>query len=142
MAIYWTPFIDIGVDTDIYAAGDALGPKQSFTSVPEFGVIMAVSVIDRDSEEVNLDVVLFKVDLAGSANNAAFAPSDAELAECVGAVLVNTWKTFSDNSLGVVDNVGLPYWAPSGTLFFQCVTRGIPTYTDPADVHVSLSIVH
>lgn len=142
MPVYWTPFVNIGVDTGIYASGDALGEKNSFPNVPEHGTIMSVTVIDRDSEIVNLDIVFFTADIAGTTDNAAFAPTDAELSTCLGAVLVDTWKTFSDNSLGVETNIALPYWAPRGTLYFQCVTRGTPTYTATTDVLVSISIVY
>ena len=142
MAVYRTPFVDIAVDTAIYASGDALGEKNSFPNVPEHGTIMAINVIDRDSEAVNMDVVLFTTDIVGTADNAAFAPSDAELNDCLGAVLVDTWKTFSTNTLGVETNIALPYWAPAGRLYFQCVTRGTPTFTAVTDVLVSLSIVY
>ena len=142
MPIHTSPFVDVGVDTNIYASGDALGVKASFPSVPKRGVIMAVQVIDRDSEDVNLDLVLFNVDIAGTAVNAAFAPSDAELLDLVGSILVDTWKTFSTNSHGIVDNVGLPYWAKDGSLYFQCVTRGTPTYTLVTDLLISISIVY
>ena len=142
MGVYVAPYVDVGVDTNIYASGDALGIKKSFSNIPEHGVIMAVTVIDRDKESVNLDLVLFYKDIAGTAANAAFAPTDAELATSPGSILVDTWKAFGDNSQGVVDNVGLPYWAPSGVLYFQCVTRGTPTFTAATDLWISISIVH
>jgi len=141
MAVYKTAFVDVGVDTDIYASGDALGAVTQFTGIPERGVIMSVEVIDRDKEEVNLDLVLFSVEPGGTAANAAFAPSDAELSNSQGEVLVNTWKTYSTNSKGIVDNVGLPYEAPNGNLYFQCVTRGTPTYTAVTDLLIRIGIV-
>lgn len=141
MAVYITPFVDVGVDTAIYASGDALGAKTSFPNLPEHGVIHSVMVIDRDSENVNLDIVLFRTDIAGSAANAAFAPTDAELSTLVGSILVDTWKVFSTNSMGIETNVGMPYWARTGSLYFQCVTRGIPTYTAATDLWVALGIV-
>ncbi len=137
-----TPFVDVGVNTDAYTSGDALGAKSSFTNLPTTGIIHSVIVIDRDSEAVNLDLVLFDTDIGGTAANAAFAPSDAELSTLVGAVLVDTWKAFSTNSVGVVDNVGLPYEAKDGKLYFQCVTRGTPTYTAATDLLIALGIVY
>lgn len=141
MAVYITPFVDVGVNTDIYASGDALGAKTSFPNVPEHGVIHSIIVIDRDSENVNLDLVLFRTDIAGTAANSAFDPTDAELSTLVGSVLVDTWKSFSDNSMGIETNIGLPYWAPAGRLYFQCVTRGTPTYTAVTDLLIALAIV-
>ena len=138
--IYTTPFTDVGVDTNLYTTGDALGPFMVI-KVPEHGVIHAIQIIDRDSENVNLDVVMFYRAIAGSAVNAAFAPTDAELSTLAGSVLISTWKAFSTNSMGIATAIGLPYWAPAGTLWVQCVTRGTPTYTAATDVLLSLSIV-
>ena len=142
MSVYVTPYVELVISTGIYASGDALGAKASFPNVPPHGTIMSINVIDRDSENVNLDVVLFNVDIAGTADNAAFDPTDAELQTCQGSFLVDTWKTFADNSLGAESNIGLSYWAPGGVLYFQCVTRGTPTYTATDDVRLSLSIVY
>ncbi len=138
--IFQTSFVDIVIGTGIYISGDALGAKQSFPNVGGRGEIVGVTVIDRDSEEANLDVVFFNEDITGSADHDPFAPTDAELSTMVGAVLVNTWKTFSTNSIGVESNVRMPYWAKSGTLFFQCVTRAIPTYAAVTDVLVSITV--
>ena len=142
MSVYVTPYVELAVGTALYASGDALGAKASFPNVPEHGVIMAVTVIDRDKESVNLDVVFFNADIAGTAANDAFDPTDAELQTSPGSVLVDTWKAFNDNSQGSVANLGRPYWAPAGVLYFQCVTRGTPTYTATDDVWVAISIVH
>lgn len=141
MGVYRTPFVNVGVDTALYATGDALGAVATFDNVPEHGVIEAIVVNDRDSENVNLDVVLFNRSIGGTAANAAFDPTDAELNDSVGSVLVDTWKSFSDNSQAVETNIGLPYWAPAGRLWFQCVTRGAPTYTASTDLQISLLIV-
>ncbi len=145
MGIYWTPFVDVGVDTSIFAANDALGAKNSFTNIPEHGTIMAVSVIDRDSEDALISLVLFHTDIAGSAANAAFAPSDAELSTCVAAISVPVanYFTFDTNSIAIVDNIGLPYWTPGGVLFWQLVNgTGTPTYTAATDLLVALGIVY
>ena len=139
MAVYVTPFIDVGVNTDIYASGDALGAKTS-VRVPQTGIIESIMVIDRDSENVNLDVVLFHTDIAGSAANAAFAPTDVELSTLVGSVLVDTWKVFSTNSMGIETAIGLAYRAPGGVLYFQCVTRGTPTYAAATDLLIAFAI--
>ena len=142
MSVYRTPYVTLVISTSLYATGDALGAKASFPNVPPHGTIMSIDVIDRDSENVNLDVVFFGRDFTGTADNAAFAPSDGALQDCVGSFLVDTWKTFSTNSLGSESNIGLPYWAPGGVLYFQCVTRGAPTYTATDDVRIAISIVY
>lgn len=142
MATYWTPFVELVIGTAIYISGDALGAKASFPNVPEHGTIMSVVLVDRDSEDVNTDIVLFSRDIAGTADHDPFDPADAELQDCVGAILIDTFKAFSDNSIRLTDNVGLPYWAPEKILYFQCVTRGTPTYTATSDVRVAIGILY
>ena len=138
--IFQTPFVDLVIGTGIYTSGDALGAKQSFPNVGSKGEIIGIKVIDRDSEEANLDVVFFNEDINGTSDHDPLDFTDAELLTCVGAVLVDTWKTFNDNSLGVEDNIRRPYWAPGGILYFQCATRGTPTYTAITDVLVSIAV--
>ena len=142
MGVFVTPFVNPVVSASVlYTTADALGSKGSFR-VPENGVIQTVVVQDRDSENVDFDIVFFKADIAGTADNAAFAPSDAELATVVGSVTVTSYKAFNTNSIATVANAGLGYWAPTGVLFFQCVTRGGPTYTATTDIQISLGIVY
>jgi len=140
MGVYITPFVNVVVDTDIMASGDSLGAKNSF-NVPEHGMIMSVVALDAEKQSANFDIVFFQADIGTYATNAVFSPSDAELLTSMGSVLVDTWKAYEDNSQGVVDNVGLPYWAPGGVLYFQCVTRGTPTYVATSDIQIRLGIV-
>jgi hypothetical protein len=142
MAVYVAPMVELVVTAGAYTAGDALGAASQFNSVPDHGTIMSVMVIDRADQGINLDMVLFSRSFTGTADNDEFAPSDADLQNCLGGVLVDTWKNFSTNQMGIVDNVGLPYWAPEGILYFQCVTRGTPTYAATDDVRVALGIIY
>jgi hypothetical protein len=140
--IYVTPFLQLATDSSIMADADALTTKANFTNIPEHGVIHSIVVIDRDKESANLDVVMFRADYTAAAINAAFLVADSDLSNLIGAVLINTWKAFSDNSVGVATNIGLPYWAPAGKIYLQLVTRATPTYAASTDLLISLSIVH
>ena len=143
MPTYKSPFVTLAVGTSAYAAADALGAKSSFTGVPKRGTIMSATITnDADAPASdNVDIVLFNVDIAGTTANAAFDPSDAELLTCQGSVLISIWSVFANNEVGYQDNVGLPYYAPEGILYFQCVLRGgTPTYADD-DIKVSIGIL-
>ena len=144
MPTYMTPYVDLPVAVSTYSAGEAFGVKAEFPNLPQHGVIMSVLLIDGDDtpSAVDLDVVFFREDILGTADEAVFAPTDAELLTCVGAIEVDVFKAFGDNGLGIVDNVGMPYWAPSGTLFFQCVTRGAPTPSATSDFKIAIGIVY
>ena len=140
MGVYRTPFVDIGVGTGAHATGDALGAKQS-VRLAEHCVLMGVVAQDRDKEDVDFDIVMFTADIAGTADDAAFDPTDDELQTCLGSVTVTGYKDFNDNAIATVSSIGLPLWLPAGVLYFQCVTRGAPTYTAATDVRVAFHVV-
>ena len=142
MGTVWkSPFVDIGVETGAYAIGDALGSKNSFTALPEHGYIVGVVVQDRDSEKAPIDIVFFDTaDIAGTTDNAAFAPTDAELAFAGNVVRVSEYFTFSGNSIGIADGFKKPYWARTGTLYFQCQIQAVHTYTATTDVQIAIYV--
>ena len=141
--IFQTPFVQLTITAaGIYASGDALGAKSSFPDVGNKGKIVGATVVDADPESANFEIILFRSDIAGTADNAAFAPTDAELQTYVGGVLIDTWKSFSSNAVGSTPPTFeyVPYWSPGGIFYFQCVTRATPTYTATTDILVSISV--
>ena len=147
MSVYWTPYITPVISTGIYTTGDALGAVTSFPNVPEHGTIMGFSLIDLDSESANYTVIklfLFKTEPALVADNAAFDPTDAELSECIGRISLTTSTdadVLTDNTFLSKANIGLPYWAQAGRLYFQLQVIGSPTFTAVTDIKVALGIV-
>jgi hypothetical protein len=136
-----SPFVNIGVETGAYAAGDALGSKAVFPSVPEHGYLVGVVVQERDQEHPVFDIVFFdNDDIVGTTDNAAFAPTDAELADAMGAVRVTDYFDFNANSIGVESDFRMPYWARHGSLYFQCVIRAAHTFTATTDVQISIYV--
>jgi len=105
-----------------YTSGDAMGLRFSFT-VRREGTIQTVVFLDRDDEGVNKELVLFNREFTGTADNAAFAVSDADLTGCVGVVSIATWFNFDANQVGMA-YPGLFYVAPHERLWCQVVTRG------------------
>lgn len=140
--VYRTPFLDIAVGTGVYTANDALGVKTT-VNVPKHGVIMGFTLVDRDSEEDATDIILFKSDFTGTADHDPFSVTDADLDNLIGhlTIVAADYATFATNSIATIENISLPYYCPTGTLSFQCVTRGTPTYTAVTDVKVSFLIV-
>mgnify|MGYP005811740577 CR=1 FL=1 len=136
-----TQFVDLGVATAAYTAGDAFGAKNSFDGVPQHGVIESFMVIDTDSEDDAIEMFLFHTDILGTADADAFDPTDAELETCVGRVEVaaGDYTNLNDNSFAVVDNIGLPYRTQSGTLYFQCRTPGTAAYASAVLVAIGIS---
>ena len=137
--IWKTTFVDIAVETGAYAIGDALGSKNSFVRVPEHGYIVGAVLQDRDSEKAPIDIVIFdNADIGGTADNAAFAPTDGELGSACGVIRISEYFTFSNNSIGVANGFKIPYWAKAGSLYFQCQIQAVHSYTAIDDVLIAL----
>ena len=105
-----------------YASGDAFGTSFSL-SLPARGTISVVLFLDYDNEGLNKELVLFSRPVTETADNAAFAVSDAGLRFTVGVVSVEQWYGFANNQIGIA-NPALSYSGAEGGLYGQWVTRG------------------
>ena len=106
-----------------YASGDAFGTVMVL-EFPESGIIESARFIDLDNEGVNKELWLFTAEIAGSADNAVFAPTDEELLHIEAIILFDTWRTANLNQVGAEDSLAISYSAPRRTLWGQFVTRG------------------
>lgn len=123
----------------LYATGDAFGA--GFTlGVPIEGTIATVVFRDYDDEGVTKELVLFNDSFTATADNAAFAVSDADLGKCVGVISIATFYNFGNNQIGIV-NPALYYLAPRGILYCQLVTRGGDTIAQGAIPDLTIMVV-
>lgn len=106
-----------------YAAGDAFGTMFSFFVPVTGATISEVTFLDYDDEGLRKDFVLFEKEFTGTADNAAFNPSDADLRSALGVVSVDVWYNFSANQIGVA-NPAKPISSPRGQVWCQIVTQG------------------
>lgn len=138
-----TPTVSAGA---IYASGDAVGGIMTFSNAARSsggsGVIRGVTVVDKDQELAALELVLFDQTIAGTVtDNAAFDPTDADLANLIGWLKVTAttgYLSFADNSAAFVQ-CEIPYVCNATSLFGALVTRGTPTYTATSDISVILT---
>ena len=105
-----------------YASGDAFGVVFAL-EVPLEGTIANVIFYDLDDEGLDKDIFLFSVAPVGTADNSVFAPTDNEVLTCVGVISIADWKNAGSNQVGMA-TPALSYYAPSGKLWGQFVTRG------------------
>ena len=105
-----------------YAAGDAFGTIFSFP-VPVNCTINNVTLLDYDDEGIRKDLVIFKAPFVPTADNAAFAPSDADLASCLGVLSIDLQFNFANNQVGMTQNP-ISFVAPRGEVWCQLVTQG------------------
>lgn len=105
-----------------YASGDAFGTAFPLV-VPSVGTIATLLFFDYDAEGLVKEFVLFSQPIAGTADNAVFAPTDLELQSCLGVVYVSGYYSYSGNQLGIA-TPALTYLAPRSVIYVQIVTRG------------------
>ena len=138
-----------------YTAGDAVGGLLTFEDAldgnKKTGVVLSVTIQDNDSEDAALELVLFSQPFTATADNAAFDPTDADLANCLGKITITAgdYTAFSDNSIATARNVGLVVNSTdvkdaqkgNGNLYGQLITSGTPTYTAITDISVTLGVL-
>ena len=138
-----TPTISSGA---VYAAKDAIGALMTFSNAARASGgsiwIDRVQVLDKGQQMATLDLVLFDRTLTAPTDNAAFDPTDAELATAVAVVpiIAADYKDFNDNSLADRP-VGVEAVLNGTDLFGVLVARSTPTYTSTSDIVVTLTLL-
>jgi len=129
----------------IYASGDAVGGLLTFANAADTSggtiTIQTVVIIDEDQELAPLELVLFDRTFTATSDNAAFDPSDADLANIIGVVKISDYSNFNDNSVAVRTGIGLAAKLNGTDLFGQLVVRSTPTYTATDDITVIVEVV-
>ena len=141
-----TPTITAGA----YTAGDALGGLLTFANAVRAAgrgaVITKVVIIDTANQEAPVDLVLFNQTFTPTADNAAFNPSDADLANCIGYIDVaaTDYSSFNQDNAVAAKSSGLgmpfPIVLVGTSLFGQMVVRDAPTYAATDDLIIKLTI--
>tara|TARA_Y100000310_G_scaffold3792_1_gene4659 strand:+ start:6183 stop:6617 length:435 start_codon:yes stop_codon:yes gene_type:complete len=141
MPIRETPLTSVTVDTDILAAGDALGAKLEITSVPASGIIRAILITDVDDEAGSTqNVWFFRSEPTGIAANAAFDLVDADLELVIGNRLMD--QEFDAISGRIrYEECNIPYVVDGNSLWVQLENAGgTPTYAAATDIKIKLFI--
>lgn len=147
--------------TPAYTSGDCLGGLQTISNAARFsgggGVITSVTVLDKSpSQRAAFDIFFFNGSITATTDNAAFTPTDADTAKCVGVISIlttdyNTAFVSAVNSVAFKPDtktntlpqaMAVPYYCSGGTtLYAQLVVRATPTYTSTTDIVVQLNCV-
>jgi len=138
-------------DTSAYATGELIGGKLTFTGAMRekygTGVIHSVVIADKAKQNVALDIVLFDSDPSSTTftDQATLTIADADLLKVVGviSVVATDYKSFADNSVADLKNIGLIVKSnSSSTSLYGClVSRGTPTYASATDLQIKLKIL-
>ena len=144
-----TPVITAGA----YASLDAVGSKMEFEDVrtpySNHGHIKRAYLSDKGKQNALLYLILFSEDFTETADNAAFAVSDADLLNVVAVIefSVANYASFNANSFCTTGFAGvamdLPFSLAEGgtSLFGQLfVKTSTPTYTSTSDLEITLHV--
>ena len=121
-----------------FTASDAMGSKLVIP-VPVRGTIREIIFHDHDNEGIDKELWCLSQDFTAAADNAAFSLSDADNLNVVAVFLFSTWRTATNNQIGLTANTPADYEAPDGNLYCQVKTLG--TDNIAADIEPWLSFL-
>ncbi len=135
-----TPIMIPGTAASAIEANDCLGILFTI-DVPVRGVILSATFWDLDYEKTQVDLEIFKHNIAIIANDAAWAPTDADLLHFVTEIAFFTFDDHISGATSEVVNKGKAYTAPEGKFWIQAVGRGTPNIAVGAEPRVQLQIL-
>jgi hypothetical protein len=137
-----TPTVTAGAYTAKWAVGGLLTFANAGATSGATIEIDSVVVTDLAAQKAELVLVLFDRTFTATADAAAFDPSDADMANCVGQIVVPAanYNDFVDNAVGSVKNINLLVKLSGTSLFGQMMCTGTPTYVAATDVTVKVGI--
>jgi hypothetical protein len=135
--------------TSAYATGDCYGGLQEITNAVReaggSGTLLSVLVLDNDNDRTAMDLAFFDRSITVAGDNAAWAPSDGDMANCLGVIPIgpyNTaWPGTPLNAISTLLNIGLPIVCNGTSLYCQAIVRGTPTKTGTTDIKFIYTIL-
>ncbi len=129
-----------------YAAGDNVGGLLTFADAARLvgagGVIKDVLIIDDAGQDAELELWLFDQIFTPGADNAAWAPTEAELHNLITVISSTDGSYFAGGTPSVVPvEIAKRYDCIGVDLFGRLVTRGTPTYIATDDITVRLLLL-
>lgn len=137
------------ISTGAYAANDAVGGKLTFANAARVtgggGVIKNMLIIDDAGQDAELELWLFKVTFTAMSDNAAWAPSEADLENlvCVISTQESSQGWMAAGTPSIVDTeVARRYDLTGTSLFGQLVNpTDTPTYVATDDITVKIGLL-
>jgi hypothetical protein len=128
--------------TAAHAAGDALGTTITFTGVPIFGIIQSAMLLDKDDDNIAIDLIIHNASFTETADDSAYAVSDSDNESIIDVVEFGVFVDLVTSRVAFGRGRGHLYSAPAGTLYCQAITRGASNISATATMPmVQLSII-
>lgn len=129
-----------------YSLGDAVGGLLTFAGAAAVaggsGLIQAVTVLCKTPALVpSLELVLFNQSMTPTTDNAPFAPSDADMLNCIGVIPVSSWTDDANNSVASRFGLGFPFIATATSLYGQLITRTAVTLGSTSDLVLAIQVI-
>lgn len=142
ITISQTPAVTAGA----YTANEAVGGLLTFANAGRAsalgGVIKDILILDDAGQDVELELWLFNATFTAMVDNAAWAPSEADLRKLVGIISTADGAWFAAGTPSVARVEASQRYDLVGTsLFGQLVTRGTPTFAAVDDVTVIMGLL-
>ena len=141
-SISQTPTVTAGA----YAGNDAVGGLLTFASAARHtgggGIIKDLIILDDAGQDAELELWLFNATFTAMSDNAAWAPSEADLRKLVAIISTADGAYFAAGtpSAARVES-SQRYDLAATSMFGQLVTRGTPTYVATDDVTVIIGLL-
>lgn len=142
ITIAQTPTVTAGA----YSANDAVGGLLTFAGAALAtgggGVIKDVIFLDDAGQDAETELWLFNATFTAMSDNAAWAPSQADLRKLVAIVSTtgSVWRAAGTPSACVVE-CAQRYDCVGTSLFGQLVTRGTPTEAATDDITIIIGLL-
>ena len=129
-----------------YTSGDAMGGLLTFTGAAlasggSGAVLSATALCKTPALLPILELWLFNATFTAGTDNAAFAPSDADMAKCIGVIPVAAWYDDGANSIAVWRGVHPFVCVGTANLYGQLVTRSAVTLGSTSDIVLGLNVM-
>ena len=106
------------------------------------GVVKDVKILDDAGQDAELELWLFNATFTAMADNAAWAPSEADLRKLVGIITTGDGAWFAAGTPSAARIEASQRYDLVGTsLFGQLVTRGTPTFAATDDISVIVGLL-
>ena len=134
------------VTAGAYIANDAVGGLLTFANAARAigwgGVVKNMIILDDAGQDAELELWLFNQTFTAMADNAPWAPAEADLENliCIISTTNGAWFPAGTPSAARVE-VSQRYDLIGASLFGQLVTRGTPTYAAIDDVTVKIGLL-
>lgn len=128
-----------------YSANDVIGGLLTFNvaNAAGSGCVRAVRLVDDDNENAAMTLYLFNATPTAFADDAAFAPTVADLKKMIAiiAIAAGNYVTLNSNSVALLQGPSGPnvdFTTSTGNIYGYLVCTGTPTYTATTDLHLTL----